>query len=382
MNLALVADWLTTYGGAEHAIREFTAMWPQSPLFTTVTRPGRRGLLETADIRTTRLQFLYRLIGKHQPLLPLMPRAMESIDLRGYEVILSSSHAVGKGILPPATAVHVCYCHTPMRYAWEMEEQYLRDFRIPRLLRSTIREQLKEIRRWDLSTAKRVDRFIANSSETQRRIERIYGRESIVITPPADDRFFHTPLIPARERRSFLAIGRLVPYKRFDLLIQTANALQLPLTIAGTGQEEIRLRSMAGPTVTFLGFVPDAELPSLYAHARALLFPPYEDAGIVPLEAQASGTPVIAYGKGGALDTIVDGRTGLFFSDQTVPSLSDALRKFENLTFEASEIRRHASQFSSERFRGQVKEIVEDTYEKYQVPNSKCQGIGKLKLKI
>jgi len=358
MQLAIVADWLTVFGGAEHAIAEFHRLWPQAPIFTTVTRRSRLGPLTDANIRTTPLQAWYRLLRHHQLLLPWMPRAVEDMDLRGFDVILSSSHAIAKGVIPPPTATHICYCHTPMRYAWEMEEEYLEDFRVPRFLRPTIRRQLKTLRRWDLQTAKRVDTFIANSTTTQERIARIYARESTVIPPPVDDHFFTTPLRRHEERKDFLAVGRLVPYKKFDLLIAVANRLQLPLTIVGRGQEEKRLRSLAGPTVTFRGFVPDAELSTLYAEARALLFPQEEDAGIVPLEAQACGTPVIAYGAGGALDSIRDGVTGLFFTEQTEASLTNAIRRFETMHFDSSTIREHARQFTASRFRERIAEIV------------------------
>jgi glycosyltransferase involved in cell wall biosynthesis len=359
MNLALTADWLTVFGGAEHAILEFHKIWPEAPIFTTVARPEKLGPLKDMDIRTSHLQKWYNLIGKHQLLLPWMPRAIEDLDVSGFDVILSSSHAVGKGIIPPSTALHICYCHTPMRYAWEMEEEYLRDFRVPRLLRKRVKKELETLRRWDLSTAKRVDHFIANSKETQRRIKDIYGRESIVIPPPVDDRFFEHEL-PSSEKTFFLALGRMVPYKKFDLLIELANKRKLPLHIAGTGQDEARLRKIAGPTVTFLGFVPDEKLPSLYSSAKALLFPQYEDAGIVPLEAQARGTPVIAYGKGGALDSISDGKTGIFFQDQTIESLEHAIDRFEAHSFDPKKIRDHAKTFSASNFRERIQKAVEE----------------------
>lgn len=297
MRIAIVADWLPVYGGAEHVIAEFHALWPDAPIFTTVAERNNLGPLENADIRTTPLQKWFSLTGKHQWLLSWMPQTIEDIDLRGFDVIISSSHAVGKGIVPPGNAHHICYCHTPMRYAWEMEEEYLEDFRIPHMLRHVIKERLKSIRRWDLTTAKRVDTFIANSATTQERIKRIYNRESIVIHPPVSDRFFQEQLpkpYPLPPTPYYLAIGRLVPYKHFDILIEAANTKKIPLKIAGTGQDFPRLNAMAGDTVEMLGFVPDDELPSLYGNAKALLFAPLEDAGIVPLEAQACGTPVIA----------------------------------------------------------------------------------------
>lgn len=365
MRIALVADWLTTFGGAERTIAEFHALWPDAPIFTTVAKPELPEIFTNATIVTTRLNGIYGLLRRHQLLLPWMPRAVEEMDLRGYDVILSSSHAVGKGIIPPSSAVHVCYCHTPMRYAWEMEDQYLTDFRVPWFLRRWVKGQLRKLRRWDLSTAKRVDVFIANSTETAGRIERIYGRSSVVIPPPVHDRFFATPLIPASARSSFLAVGRLVPYKRFDLLIDAANTLHLPLTIVGRGQEEKRLRAMAGPTVTFRGRVTDDELPHLYANAKAVLFPTHEDAGLVPVEAQACGTPVIAYGKGGTLDTVVPGLTGTFFEHQTVDSLCHVLETFSSGAFDPEKIREHARQFSSGGFREKIQEEVQRAYGKF-----------------
>lgn len=359
MKLAIIADWLTVFAGAEHVIAELHALWPAAPIFTTVARSHALGALRNADIRTSRLQLPYRFLHRHQLLLPWMPRAIEAIDLDGFDVVVSSSHAVAKGVIPPPSAVHICYCHTPMRYAWEMEDEYLRDFRVPKVLQKPIQKTLKKLRRWDCSTAKRVDRFIANSRETEERILRTYGRESTVLPPPVADRFFGHPLTQKRE--GFLALGRLVPYKRFDLLINVANRLRLPLTIVGRGQEERRLRAIAGPTVMFRGFVSDEELPALYGSARALLFPPHEDAGLVPLEAQASGTPVIAFGEGGALDTVRDGETGIFFSTQSEDSLIAALAAFEKKNFDYEAIRAHAAKFSSQHFRENFKSIVEET---------------------
>ncbi len=361
MRTALIADWLPTFGGAEHVVSALRGIWPDAPVFTTVAKRGNLGPLDAADIRTGRLQWLYRLIGRHQYLLPLMPRAIEDIDLRGYDLIISSSHAVGKGVIPPSNAVHVCYCHTPMRYAWEMEEEYLKDFRIREPLKTIVRRQLKRLRRWDLSTAKRVDVFIANSSETQERIARIYGRESTVISPPVEDRFFDAPSTSQNSDSYFLAIGRLVPYKRFDLLIELANVLRLPLWIGGTGTERARLQAMAGPTVKFLGFVPDADLPTLYAGAKAVLFPQVEDAGIVPLEAMASGTPVIALGRGGALDVVVDGVTGLLVPDQTVDAFSAAITRANGIAWNRAGIREHARRFSDGEFKRRISETVQQS---------------------
>lgn len=393
MKLAITTDWLITSGGAERVIDEMRVLWPEAPVFTTVHKPSTFNI-QHSTITTSSLQLWYNILGNHRLLLPLMPGAVESWDLRGYDVILSSSHAVAKGCIPPSSARHICYCHTPMRYAWEMEEEYLDDFKLWGPMRQVIKWQLRKLREWDYTTSKRVDRFIANSNTVAERIARLYGRESIVLPPPVDDRFFEDidlssrvasyrePACPSirpysaaasmRPTRDdmldrvdayrgtyFLALGRLVPYKHFDLLISVANSEKLPLVIAGEGPEEERLKNMAGPTVTFLGRVPDADLPDLYKNAQALLFPVHEDAGIVPLEAQACGTPVIALGKGGTCDTVKHEETGLFFEEQTPESLIRTLQRFALMHFDKRKIRYHARQFGSSAFRKTLKTIVE-----------------------
>jgi glycosyltransferase involved in cell wall biosynthesis len=367
VKISIVADWLPTYGGAEHVVAAFHHIWPDAPLSTTVAAPARLGPLAKANIRTDRfLQNLFHLIKRHQYLLPFMPKAMERIDCTGFDIILSSSHAVGKGIIPPAGSVHVCYCHTPMRYAWEMEEEYIKDFRLPWPLSSIARRQLKRIRRWDLTTAKRVDSFIANSTETKERIKRIYGRESTVISPPVDDKFFHTPLGAHNPSAYLLAVGRLVPYKRFDLLIEMANKLSLPLKIGGTGSDMARLQKIAGPTVEFLGFVPDEKMPELYAGASFLLFPQIEDAGIVPLEAQACGLPVIALAKGGALDSVQEGVTGILVREQTALAFTEALQKAKAILWHPKAIREASRRFSKVKFQEQISLHVQAAFTKYQ----------------
>ncbi|MBP7113970.1 MAG: glycosyltransferase [Candidatus Peribacteraceae bacterium] len=364
MRLAIAADWLPTYGGAEHVVAALSALWPEAPILTTVaSRASLPDSLQKADIRVSPLQRMYRLIGRHQVLLPWMPQAVENMNVSGYDVVLSSSHAVGKGVIPPGNAVHVCYCHTPMRYAWEMEAEYLKDFRIRGYLKKKVRAELKRIRRWDLTTAKRVDHFIANSSETQARIKRIYGRESVVVPPPVDAVFFDSPLPTTREGY-FLAIGRLVPYKKFDLLIELANTLKLPLKIAGQGSEEARLRALAGPTVEFLGYVGEEALPSLYSNAAALFFPQVEDAGIVPMEAQACGTPVIAFGQGGIVDVVTDS-TGILAISQTVESFSEAVQKFQTTAWNHEAIREHARAFHIDVFKERIRKEVELAYRQF-----------------
>ena len=360
MKLAIVADWLPLNAGAEHVIAEFHKLWPDAPIFTTIANHGNLGPLNDADIRTSRLQKWYKLLGKHHRcLLPLMPREMERIDLDEFDVILSSSHAIGKGIIPPSNATHICYCHTPMRYAWEMEKKYLEDSNIPKFFWKRIRRKLNEIRRWDMTTAKRVDLFLANSTTVADRIKKIYNRDATEILPPVADRFFENRQPTTDNRNSaYLALGRLVPYKRFDLIIECANKHNIPLMIAGKGPDESRLKNLAGPTVEFLGYVPDEKLPEIYANSKALLYPQEEDAGIAPLEAQSQGTPVIAFKKGGALDTIAEDMSGVFFSEQTVQSLKGAIDRFEEMNFDSESIKKRAEEFRAERFREKIESIV------------------------
>lgn len=364
MKVAITADWIMSTGGAEQVIGAFSDAFPGAPIFTTVAAPDRTGPLATADVRTSALQRWYGLLKRHQPLLPWMPAAMESFDLRGYDAILSSSHAVGKGIVPPDGAVHVCYCHTPMRYAWFMEDDYLRDFKVPRVLWPLLKQQLKKLRAWDAATAKRVDVFLANSRSTADRIREVYGRESTVVHPPVADRYFRAPLAPAGSGDYYFAIGRFVPYKRFDLLIDAANAGGFRLKIAGGGQDEARLRALAGPTVEFLGRVDDDALPALFTNAKALLFPQQEDAGIVLLEAQASGTPVIAYGAGGALDLTEEHVSSILFPEQTRAGLLAAIAHFEARTWDRAAIRERVQECARANFEKRVRDVVTDAHER------------------
>ncbi|MBT4021722.1 glycosyltransferase [Candidatus Peribacteria bacterium] len=359
--MAITTDWLVTLGGAERVISEMIKLWPEADIFTVVYDESEtKGLSEKElKIHTSSLQKYYSIIKKHRLLLPLMPKAVESWDLSKYDTIISSSHAVAKGLIPPSSAKHICYCHTPMRYAWEMEEKYLDDFGLFGPFRSFAKWNLKKLRHWDRTTAKRVDQFIANSSTTQKRIERAYGRDSIVLPPPVNDKFFEINHTEPKENY-FLALGRLVPYKRVDLLIEAANRKGFRLKIAGSGPEEAHLKKIAGPTVEFLGYIPEEGLSDLYSKARAFLFPVEEDAGIVPLESQACGTPVIAYGKGGVLDTVINRETGIFFTDHTSESLINAMDEFENSNFDSNLIKEHAKKFSGERFRKKLKNIVEN----------------------
>lgn len=290
---------------------------------------------------------------RHRSLVPLMPAAFGRFRLQGYNVVISSSHACSKGVRVPRGTLHICYCHTPMRYAWDLQDEYLRGF--SPALRPLARVMLARLRRWDTEVSQRVDYFIANSRFVAERIKRHYGREAVVIHPPVDTGYF-TPRDGPGEY--YLVVSRLVPYKRTDLAVQACTQLGLPLVVAGDGPEAARLRAMAGPTVRFVGEVDDARLREYYRGCTALIFPGIEDFGLVPVEAQACGRPVIAYEGGGALESVVPGISGLFFPEQTLDSLVAALRRFGPGAYQPTVIREHAERFSVQRFQREITQFV------------------------
>lgn len=351
MKVAIIADWLTNRGGAEVVIDQFHKLFPDAPIFTSLYCPEKMGeIAKTADIRPSYLNTIPFANRKHTWMLPWLPSAVESFDLSAFDVVISSSHSVAKGVITKPETLHLCYCHTPMRYAWDMYHQYVREAPHPWPIPLLIPGQMHAIRQWDRLTADRVDFFVANSKFSAQRIEKYYQRTSEVLSPPVTNDHFQD-LSQRNPKGYFLAVGRQIPYKKFDLLIEAANRAGFRLKIAGKGPEHERLKKMAGKTVEMLGFVSDEALRKLYLEADAFLFPQIEDAGIVPLEAMAAGVPVIAYRAGGALDTIIEGKTGLFFEEQTVESLLDALARFSVESFDAKEIQHWARTFSEERFR-------------------------------
>ena len=359
MKIALVADWLTNYGGAESVVSAFHDLYPAAPIFTTIYRPKHmRELGHLKNVRTTWLQHIP--FVKHQWLLGQMPVAVEMMNLDEYDVVLSSCHSVSKGVITKPGTRHISYCHTPMRYAWESWALEPRIKRFPRILHGYIRRKMKKIRDWDYCAAQRVDEYIANSTYTASQIKKYYGRDSRVISPPVHTERF----LPVANPRAdyYLAVGRLIPYKKFDLIVETANELKLPLKVVGTGPDERRIRKLAGPTVEVVGEVSDDMLAEFYANCRALIFPQVEDAGIVPLEAMSAGRPVIALNCGGSLDTMIDGKTGVLFSEQTVESLSDAIRRFETMEFDSQALREHAKHFDVEVFKKKIQECIEKSW--------------------
>jgi glycosyltransferase involved in cell wall biosynthesis len=293
----------------------------------------------------------------HQPFLPFYPFAMERLDLRGYDLILSSSSAFGKGVVTRPETMHICYCHTPMRWCWNYDE-YVQRERLGGIARNILPFFITGLRVWDQTSSMRVDHFIANSPVVADRIRKYYRRDAVVIPPPVEARRF-TFDATTRTEEYFLIVSRLMPYKRIDLAIEACNRLQLPLVIIGSGRDENRLKSIAGPTIRFMGRLSDEEVLHYYAHCRAFILPGEEDFGITPLEAQASGRPVIAYAAGGALASVIDSVTGTFFQKQNVESLVEVLESFDERRYDPQTIRNHALEFDKPRFHRRILQFIE-----------------------
>lgn len=356
--VALIHDWLVGYGGAERVLLEMHALFPHAPVYTSLwqgeTMPEA---FHQLDLRTSFLQRLPRRLQKHRLLLPLMPLAFEALDLDAYDLVLSSSHACAKGVLTGPDTVHVAYLHTPIRYAWDMFHGYMRQSALRPWQQALALPMLHYLRLWDQLNSQRIDHLLCNSHFVARRIAKYYRREATVIYPPVD----LPPGLPQEPREDFYLIaGRHVPYKRVDLAIEAFSGSARRLVVAGTGPDTPRLKALAGPNVTFCGEVSRSELESLYARARGLIFPPLEDFGIVPVEAQAFGCPVLAYGRGGACETVMDEETGVWFTEQTVAGLLAGLERFERLHFEPARLYAQAQRFGAERFRRELTTFLAD----------------------
>lgn len=358
MKVALVHDYLNQMGGAERVLIAFHEMFPDAPIYTSIYDPQRVDpVFRSMDVRTSFMQKFPGVTKHHQPYLPFYPFAMETLDLRGYDLVLSSSSAFAKGVITRPETVHICYCHTPMRWCWNYDE-YVEREHLGKIARSILPFLITGLRIWDQTSATRVDHFIANSPIVAERIRKYYRRDAIYIPPPVDaSRFPFDPTL--QPDNYFLILSRLVPYKRIDLAIQACNQLQLPLAIIGGGRDLERLKRLAGPTIRFLGRLPDEQVVHYYTHCRALIFPGEEDFGITPLEAQVCGRPVIAYGAGGALASVIDGVTGIFFREQTVESLTTAIATFNEHTFNPSVIHNHALEFDTPRFHRRILQFIE-----------------------
>lgn len=352
--VAIVCDWLTNLGGAEKVIMSLHKLFPEAPIYTTLYDKTRARGFEKATIYTSFLQQIPLAKKKHPLFLAGMPMAVESFNLNEYDIVISSSHSVAKGIITKPHTLHVSYCHTPMRYAWEPWELEHRLQSFPRFLHNSIKKKIHKIRLWDRLTADRVDHFLANSSYIAERIQKYYRRPSTVIHPPIEVDQFQV----GAPKDYFLMVGRLISYKRFDLVIEAFNEIGKPLKIVGEGGDMAKLKKMAKKNVEFLGRVSDQELRSLYSGCQALLFPQIEDFGIAPVECMASGRPVIAYREGGANDSIIEEKTGLFFSEQSVESLLKALKAFETMSWNSKEIKDHSEKFSEIRFHQETQNFI------------------------
>ncbi len=373
-SLSFVHDWLVDFGGAERCLEALCAEYPEAPLHTLFfdSRQFSGSAIINREIRTT---FLSRGFFKkrYRTFLALYPFAVEQLDVGAPDVVLSFSHSVAHGVLTRADSLHVCYCFTPVRYAWDLYHDYLRLSGLDRGIRSyAARAVLHYLRMWDAGAAQRVDHWLADSRHAARRVRRIYGKPAAVIYPPVDTSRF----VPAGSRNgAFLLAGRLVAYKRPDLAVLACTKRGLPLRVAGEGPELDSLKRMAGPTVTFLGKVSDDQMAEEMARARALLFPGEEDFGITPVESQAAGTPVIALGVGGALETVAgpdgedfSGATGLFFDHPTVDSLCDALARFDAVEqrFRTSSLVENARRFASARYVTEMRTFLEERLEEFR----------------
>jgi len=356
MRVALIHDWLNQIGGAESVLESLVRLFPGAPVFTSMYAPDSMPpQYRTWDIRTTFMQHLPGVTTHHQAYLPVYPLAFSTLDLAGPDLVLSNKSGFCHGVSCPPGATHVCYCLTPTRFIWQYEAYRARE-NINRVLNLLLQPMLGVLRRWDYAAAQRVHHFIAISTEIQERIRRFYRRESTIICPPVDITQFKPGPEPPGDY--FLAGGRLIPYKRVDLAVQACSQLGLRLVVYGDGRDRPALERLAGPGVTFVGRVPSEKLVRLFQGARAFIFPGLEDFGIAPVEAQAAGRPVIAFAGGGALDTVLPGRTGEFFSEQSVESLAAALATFDPGAYDPAVCRANAERFSTERFERDLKESV------------------------
>jgi len=358
--VALVHDWLTGMRGGEKVLEAIGALYPDASLFTLVHVPG--SVSPGIERLAPRASFLSSLPGAgriYRHLLPLFPFAVEQFDLDGFDLIVSTSHCAAKSVVKPGRALHVCYCFTPMRYVWDQRHAYFGGDRLGPSVGRALWPVLGWLARWDAGTAHRVDRYLADSQHVARRIRRYYNRPSAVVYPPVDTEFYCPDATAASP--SALVVSALVPYKRIDVAIEGCRLAGIPLRIVGQGPEESRLRTLAGPRVEFLGSLGDEDIRRCYRESGVVLLPGEEDFGIVPVEAQACGRPVVALGRGGALETVVDGVTGVLVPSATPEAMAAGIRRALDGPFDAGTIRRHAERFSRARFFEAFGSVIEET---------------------
>ncbi len=361
MRVGIVHDYLAQAGGAERVIEAMHPVFPQAPIFTSVyDAKATLPCFEEMDVRTSFLQrFKWARSAKwHKLALPLYPLAFESFDFTGYDCLISNTTGFAKGVISGPETCHICYCHTPARFAWRFHE-YLAQNGFKNTTRRTLTIMLHFLRNWDYAAAQtRVDYFLANSYNIARRVRKYYGRPSRVLYPPVETNRFTVAENPSAD--FFLVVSRLLPYKRVDLAIEACNKLGVPLKVVGGGPDLARLQALAGPTVQVLGRLPDEEVVRLMRECKAFLFPGEEDFGISPVEAMASGRPVVAFRGGGALETVIENETGLFFDAPTGDSLAEALERVENLTIDGQRLRHHATRFDTSHFQSRLRRLVDE----------------------
>ena len=366
MKVALIHDWLTGMRGGERALLAFCELFPDADLFTLVQVPGATDpIIERRLVRTSPVQYLPFAGRLYRHYLPLFPIAIEQFDLDRYDLVLSTSHCAAKSVVVPGRTRHLCYCLTPMRYAWDQFEAYFGEDRVGGTARRVIRPIMAAMARWDQATEGRVHRYLAISQYVARRISLYYNRQSTIVYPPVETSFY-TPVDspdaapPSDRPRGFLVVSALVPYKRVELAVAAARLAKVPLTVVGDGPERERLEALSGEDVRFLGWRTNEEIRDLYRATTATILPGEEDFGIVPLEAQACGRPVVALGHGGARETVVDGQTGVLVGPG-VEALAEGLRKAAGRDWESAAIRQHAERFSRDRFVKEICEVIDDT---------------------
>ncbi len=366
--IAFVHDWLTSWGGAEMVLQSMLEIWPDAPVYTIVSdHAGQcKELIAGHRIVDSFIARLPRAKTAYRSYLPLMPLAVEQFDLSSYDIIVSNSHAVAKGVLTGPDQLHISYILTPIRYAWDLQHEYLRQSGLTGGPKSLLaRLLLHYIRLWDLRTINNVDEIVVNSHFVARRVTKIYHRDSTLIYPPVDVNRFTV----RKEKEDFyLTASRMVPYKRIDLIVQAFSQMRnRTLVVIGAGPELKKIQSKTGGNIIFKGYQPFDSLEDYLQRAKAFIFVAQEDFGIMPVEAQACGTPVIAYGKGGALETVKAGQTGLFFYEQTAEAIIAAVNAFEKnkVTFHPQELRQHAEKFSKQRFQEEFKSFVEQKWETF-----------------
>ena len=356
VSLAIVHDWLNQVGGAEDVLAEMHALYPSAPIYTSIYAPEKMpAAIRGWDIRTTWMDRLPGVYDHHQPYLPFYPLAFGRLDLTAYDVVLSNKSGFCHGVRVREDAYHIDYCLTPTRYVW-MPDAYMEREGFGKAVEWGAKPLLAWLKRWDYEAAQRVTHFVAISHEVQDRIRRYYQRESVIIYPPVDTSRFRPNDRPPEP--FFLVLSRLIPYKRIDLAVRACNLVGCRLIVAGDGRDRAALEAIAGPTIEFRGRVSNAEAEDLMARCQAFLFPGLEDFGITPLQAQAAGRPVIAYGAGGALDTVIPGVTGEFFHEQTPEALAELLADFDPARYDPAACRANAERFSAERFRRELGEYV------------------------